>query len=330
MRRLRACRLAELAVRDHGQQFLVYRRKYLSEGDLRLPPLDRLHHADHILPGHADLRAGLPLAGFRRLGRRRPPPAPRRAASCARHAAGGGVRFARSRGPPARPCPPYRSSHRVAEIVQLAARKARQLLFGLRSRIVLIVFSICRLASAISCCASSLAFFRYLLPLGPDLRELPGIGLLQLLDLAVGQADAVALLFPVMLVAGDFTQLLLDVDMVAAGLLARRADNLLRQPDLAGDLDGERTARLARFEAEQRADILHVEHHGAVGDALGIRRIIFDIGIVGRDDAVAPFGQQAFEDGLGDGAADDRLGTRPNSSISTSVDDEAPRACSSC
>ena len=99
--------------------------------------------------------------------------------------------------------------------------------------------------------------------------------------------------------------------MVRPGFLARRADDLLRKSDLAGDLHGERTARLARLETEQRTDILHVEHHRAVGDAVGRRRIVFDVGVVGRDDAVTPLRQQAFEDRLGDGPADDRLGTRP-------------------
>ena len=42
-----------------------------------------------------------------------------------------------------------------------------------------------------------------------------------------------------MFVTGDFAQLLFDVDMVAAGLLARNADNIFRQADLAGDLHGE-------------------------------------------------------------------------------------------
>ena len=41
------------------------------------------------------------------------------------------------------------------------------------------------------------------------------------LDLAVGDPDAVALLLPVMFVTGDFTQLFLEVDMIAAGLLGR-------------------------------------------------------------------------------------------------------------
>ena len=59
-----------------------------------------------------------------------------------------------------------------------------------------------------------------------------GIALFQLLDLAVGQADAVALLLPVAFVAGDLAQLPFEVDMIRTRLVARRTDDLLRKADL--------------------------------------------------------------------------------------------------
>ena len=99
--------------------------------------------------------------------------------------------------------------------------------------------------------------------------------------------------------------------MVRPGLLAGPADDLLRESDLAGNLHGKRTARLARLQLEERPDVLHVEQHRTVGNPLRIRRIVFDIGVVGRDDAVAPLLQQAFENRLGNRPADDRLGARP-------------------
>ena len=68
--------------------------------------------------------------------------------------------------------------HRVAEIVQFAARKARQFLFGLRladrpDRILDLPVGI-----GDQLLRLQLGLFEYLLPLGPDLRQLPGIGLL--------------------------------------------------------------------------------------------------------------------------------------------------------
>lgn len=101
---------------------------------------------------------------------------------------------------------------------------------------------------------------------------------LQLLDLAVGQPDAVALLLPVAPVAGDLAQLLLDIYVVAARLLARRADDLLRQADLAGDFDSERTSGFARLQTEKGLYLLHVEEHCPVGDSLRPGCEVFDVG----------------------------------------------------
>ena len=98
--------------------------------------------------------------------------------------------------------------------------------------------------------------------------------------------------------------------MVATRLLACRADNVFGQTDLAGDLDRKRTTRFAHFEAEQRTDILHVEHHCAILDALVIRRKVFDIRVVRCDYAIRTTLDQLFENRLGNRTAHNRLGTR--------------------
>ena len=307
-----ACRLAVFVVRNHRQQPFVHRREYLSERHLRPLSLHRLHHADHLLPGHADfrpgdhfarlfgLRSGLPGCRLRAL--LRPAlGAPSAATFDTLDLAGHGGFVPGLVG----------LLDRLAEVVQLAPRQPRQLLLGLRladgfNRIFYLFVGVGDQLPGLL-----LGLFQNLLPLGADLRQLLGIVLLQLLDLAVRQTDAIALLLPVMLVAGDLAQLFLDIDVIRPGLLARRTDNILRKPDLAGDLHGERTARLAHFQPEQRPDVLHVEHHRAVGDALHRRGVILDIGVVGRDHAVTPPAEQTLEDRLGDGPADDRLGSRP-------------------
>ena len=125
-----------------------------------LAPLTALHHADHILSGHADFTRPPPRAVSEpRRGRPRPPAlaplrlaffTPLTAALDTFDLAGDLGVLVRRVG----------LRHRVAEIVQFAARKARQFLSACASRIVLIVFSICLLASAISRWASCLAFFR--------------------------------------------------------------------------------------------------------------------------------------------------------------------------
>ncbi len=113
-----------------------------------------------------------------------------------------------------------------------------------------------------------------------------------------------------MTVAGDLAELTFEIYMVAARLVARRADYILGQADLARDFYRERAAGLALLQFEQRTDVLHVEHHGAVGDAVGPRGVILYIRIVGRNDAVTTSLQQTFEDRFGYRAADHGFGAR--------------------
>ena len=149
-----------------------------------------------------------------------------------------------------------------------------------------------------------------LLTLGLNARKLLGIRGFELFDFAVGNTNTIAFLLPIATVACNLAQLALDIDMVATGLLACCANNLLGQTDLASDLDRKRTTRFAHFEAEQRADILHVEHHCAILDALVIRRKVFDIRVVRCDYAIRATLDQLFENRFGNRTAHNRLGTR--------------------
>ena len=118
----------------------------------------------------------------------------------------------------------------------------------------------------------------------------------------------VAFLFPVAAVACDLAQLALDIDVVRTRLLGGGADDLVGQADLTCDFDGERAARLAGFEPEKRPDVLHVESHRAVEDALCVARVVFDVRIVGGDHSETSLRFQLFEYRFGDRSADDRLG----------------------
>ena len=305
-------RLLEFGARDHDERTSIHRRKNLSECHLRLPALDRKHHAGNVLPGDLHLRADLRLAGFLRHGRLCDLRSLAGLLSALGTTLAAAFEFLHFAGHPfvVRRIRCIRPLHPVPKIVQLLTGQLGKLLLGLRfadrpNRILNLTVGVgdhpLRLL---------LGLFQDFRALLPDARKLVGIGLFQLLDLAVGDPDAVALLLPVMFVTGDFTQLFLEVDMIAAGLFARIADNILRQPDLAGDLHRERTARLADLEPKQRPDILHVEHHRSVGDSLGVRRIILNVGIVGRNHPVTAFTAEPFEDRLRDRPADDRLRTR--------------------
>ena len=65
--------------------------------------------------------------------------------------------------------------------------------------------------------------------------------------------------------------------MVTASLIACHTDNILGKTDLAGNLDGKRATRLTLFQLKQRTDILHIEHHGTIGNTIGTRCIILYI-----------------------------------------------------
>ena len=118
-------------------------------------------------------------------------------------------------------------------------------------------------------------------------RELLGVARLQLLNLAVGHTYAVTLLRPVTSVACNLAQLTLKVDMVATRLVARRADNILRQTNLAGNLYGKRATRLTLLQLKERAYVLHIEHHSAIGYALRARCVVFNIRVVRSYHSVA-------------------------------------------
>ena len=61
----------------------------------------------------------------------------------------------------------------------------------------------------------------------------------QLFELLFATADVLSLVFPVTLVADNVLEILVHVDVIAAHLFGGFGDDIVRQADLAGDLDGE-------------------------------------------------------------------------------------------
>ena len=102
--------------------------------------------------------------------------------------------------------------------------------------------------------------------------ELPDV--LKLLLVAVGDVfqSAVRVLDPLqffvenLAVAGDATQVALDVDIFLSGPGLRVLHNLFRQSHLSGQFKGERVARKPNFQLEQRQNVLCVKHHRPVYD----------------------------------------------------------------
>ena len=132
--------------------------------------------------------------------------------------------------------------------------------------------------------------------------------------------DLLALLLPVALVAADVLQVLVHVDVVGADDLLGLIDDVARQADLVGDLEGERRARASQLEAEQGPHLAAVVEHGTVDDAGCLVGEELQVGVVGGDDAVHLQVVELAEDSLSDGAADLGLGAR------TELIDEDERA----
>ena len=75
------------------------------------------------------------------------------------------------------------------------------------------------------------------LPLAVHSLEIVFVARYQLLELLLAAADVLSLVFPVTLVADNVLEILVHVDIIAAHLLGCFGDDVVRQADLAGDLD---------------------------------------------------------------------------------------------
>ena len=77
------------------------------------------------------------------------------------------------------------------------------------------------------------------LPLAVHGLEIVFVARYQLLELLLAAADVLSLVFPIPLVADNVLEILVHVDIVAAHLFGGFGDDVVRQTDFAGDLDGE-------------------------------------------------------------------------------------------
>ena len=117
-------------------------------------------------------------------------------------------------------------------------------------------------------------------------------------------------------------QVLVHVDVVCTDRLADFADDLLRQTDLAGDLNGEGATRATNREAEERAHLVTVIEHGPVDEASMLLGISLEVLIVRGDDTEGTSIIEAMEESLCNSPADRRLRT------ATKFVDEQQASCS--
>ena len=130
----------------------------------------------------------------------------------------------------------------------------------------------------------------------------------RLLVLFLELVDLLPLLFPVALVAHDVLQVFVAVDVVLSYDLRGFPYDVLRKSYLACYLDGKRAARAAYGELEQGFHLVAVVEHGPVLDAgAGVGKM-FEVLVVGGDDAEGPFLVEFSQDGFGYGPSDLRFG----------------------
>src|SRR5512133_3102218 len=73
------------------------------------------------------------------------------------------------------------------------------------------------------------------------------------------------------------------IDIFHACFACSFIENLFRQPDLPGYLEGERASRFADIKLEKRLHEVVVESHCAVDNSVGYRSEIFEICIMGSN-----------------------------------------------
>ena len=121
--------------------------------------------------------------------------------------------------------------------------------------------------------------------------------------------DGLTLTFPVTLVAYDVLQVFVALDIVAAYNVAGILDDLLRNTCLTGYLDGKRRAWLTNRQLEQRLHLMTVVEHGSVHHSRMVLGKVFQILIMGGDDAKSFFLPKLFQHSFSNGTANGRLCT---------------------
>ena len=103
-----------------------------------------------------------------------------------------------------------------------------------------------------------------------DAVELVLIALDGRLEFLLLVMDFLTFVLPIAFIARDVLQIFVGRDVVLAHQLGSLGDDILGDAYLAGNLDGERTARVANAKLEEGLHLLTVVEHRAVDDASGV------------------------------------------------------------
>ena len=129
-----------------------------------------------------------------------------------------------------------------------------------------------------------------------------------LLEFLLAVVDVAALVFPIHFVADNVLEIFVAHHIVFAHEVGGVANDIVGNADLAGDFDGEGATGVAYLEHEERLHLGAIVEHGAVDHIATRLGEVFEILIVGGDDAAGVAVDKLTEDGFGEGTTNLRFG----------------------
>ena len=94
--------------------------------------------------------------------------------------------------------------------------------------------------------------------------------------------DVLSLVFPIALVTNDVLKIFVALDIFRPDDVRSIFDDLFRNANLSGYLDGERTSWFPDFKLEQGAHLVSIVKHGTVRDTILNISVLLKVLVVGR------------------------------------------------
>ena len=129
-----------------------------------------------------------------------------------------------------------------------------------------------------------------------------------LFEFLLAVVDVAALVFPIHFVADNVLEIFVAHHIVFAHEVGGVANDIVGNADLAGDFDGEGATGVAYLEHEERLHLGAIVEHGAVDHIATRLGEVFEILVVGGDDAAGVAVDKLTEDGFGEGTTNLRFG----------------------
>lgn len=129
-----------------------------------------------------------------------------------------------------------------------------------------------------------------------------------LLEFLLAIVDVATFVFPIHFVADNVLEIFVAHHIVFAHEVGGVANDIVGNADLAGDFNGEGATGVADLEHEERLHLGAVVEHGTVDHIATRLGEVFEILIVGGDDAAGVAVDKLTEDGFGEGTTNLRFG----------------------